>query len=389
MNLSYGATGSDVRKLQEALNKSGGYGLAVDGIYGDKTQSAVNDYQTKNNLKISGGADQDTLNMLYGTGGSTGVATQNQAQSTAAQPAKPAGYYQPSESVEAYKQQLQAAMGNKPGGYQSQYESQMNELMAQINGRQPFQYSPEADALYQQYKEQYANLGRKAMMDTMGQAAGLTGGYGSTYSQNVGQQAYGEYMQGLMEQIPALAEAAHSRYRQEGQDMQDRYAMMAAVENQDYSRYRDQMSDWGDEVSRLYSLYSGERDFERADLSENRQYAYDTAMSMISAGLMPSEQMLADAGISAADAQKIVEAYQLQQRVGGGPWTEEPDTETPIDDIEAIPYRKLVPVVGEAVRNGKTEAALAKELVESARASGEINDAQYQSIMNKYFPEMW
>ena len=31
----------------------------------------------------------------------------------------------------------------------------------------------------------------------------------------------------------------------------------------------------------------------------------------------------------------------------------------------------------------------AKELIESAKASGEINDAQYQSLMNKYFPEMW
>jgi hypothetical protein len=29
-----------------------------------------------------------------------------------------------------------------------------------------------------------------AMMDTMGKAAGLTGGYGSPYAQQVGQQAY-------------------------------------------------------------------------------------------------------------------------------------------------------------------------------------------------------
>ena len=53
MTLSYGSSGSAVRQLQSALNKAG-YGLAVDGIFGAKTQAAVRDYQRKNpNLSIA------------------------------------------------------------------------------------------------------------------------------------------------------------------------------------------------------------------------------------------------------------------------------------------------------------------------------------------------
>ena len=54
-------------------------------------------------------------------------------------------------------------------------------LQAYLN-REDFQYDVNADALYQQYKDRYVELGKDAMEDTMGQAAALTGGYGSSYA---------------------------------------------------------------------------------------------------------------------------------------------------------------------------------------------------------------
>ena len=42
--VGYGSTGSAVNKLQNVLNEHG-YDLAVDGIFGPKTQAAVRDYQ--------------------------------------------------------------------------------------------------------------------------------------------------------------------------------------------------------------------------------------------------------------------------------------------------------------------------------------------------------
>lgn len=53
MNLSYGSQGDEVKRLQTALNQNG-YGLAVDGIYGVKTQAAVRDYQSRQSLSVDG-----------------------------------------------------------------------------------------------------------------------------------------------------------------------------------------------------------------------------------------------------------------------------------------------------------------------------------------------
>ena len=74
-------------------------------------------------------------------------------------------------------------------GYQSQYRDQIQGLYDQIANRKDFTYDVNADAMYQQLKDQYVQGGRMAMMDTMGQAQAMTGGYGNSYAQGVGQQA--------------------------------------------------------------------------------------------------------------------------------------------------------------------------------------------------------
>lgn len=70
--------------------------------------------------------------------------------------------------------------------------------------------------MYRQYREQYQSAGRLAMENTMGAAAALTGGYGSSYSQQAGQQAYNAYLQKLNEVVPELYAQARSQYDREG-----------------------------------------------------------------------------------------------------------------------------------------------------------------------------
>ena len=75
--VGYGSTGSAVSKLQTVLNEHG-YDLAVDGIFGVKTQAAVRDYQQRNGLKLDGIAGPETWGSLLAqptapvSGGSTG-----------------------------------------------------------------------------------------------------------------------------------------------------------------------------------------------------------------------------------------------------------------------------------------------------------------------------
>lgn len=64
--LSYGSKGSEVTNLQKLLN-SNGYSLKVDGVFGDKTLSAVKDFQTKTGLVVDGIVGANTLATLDGS----------------------------------------------------------------------------------------------------------------------------------------------------------------------------------------------------------------------------------------------------------------------------------------------------------------------------------
>lgn len=61
--LRKGSTGQGVKELQEKLNKLG-YGLVVDGDFGNKTQTAVLDFQRKSNIEIDGIVGPTTLSFL-------------------------------------------------------------------------------------------------------------------------------------------------------------------------------------------------------------------------------------------------------------------------------------------------------------------------------------
>ena len=72
--------------------------------------------------------------------------------------------------------------------FTSSYDGEIRRLYDEIVNRPAFRYDPRSDPLYQSYRSQMVTEGERAMRDTMGQAAALTGGYGSSYAQGVGQQ---------------------------------------------------------------------------------------------------------------------------------------------------------------------------------------------------------
>lgn len=184
------------------------------------------------------------------------------------------GGYQESDAVKQAQAMLNQQLSQKPGAYQSQWQSQLNDIMSKILNRDKFSYDMNADALYQQYKDQYTNQGKMAMMDTIGQAAAMTGGYGNSYAQGVGQQAYQGYLQQLNDKVPELYQLALNKYQMEGDALLNQYSMMGAREEQDYGRYRDAVSDWQGERDRLQSQYNTERDLDYSKYSDERNFAY-------------------------------------------------------------------------------------------------------------------
>ena len=170
--------------------------------------------------------------------------------------------YEESEAVKKLREQAEAYAAQKPAAYTSKWQDQLDSAMDGLLNRKDFQYDVNGDALYQQYKDRYVNLGQQAMMDTMGQAAKLTGGYGNSNAQMVGQQAYQNYMLGLADKVPEMYQMAYDRYNQQGQDLYNKYGLLNAQDQADYSRYMDSYNQYLTERDYLAGLYDAERAYD-------------------------------------------------------------------------------------------------------------------------------
>ncbi len=167
--------------------------------------------------------------------------------------------YVPSDQVQRDESALDEVAGRRPGEYNSSYAQELEELYDQIMNRPDFSYDLANDPLYQQYRQQYQRQGRLAMADTMGQAAALTGGYGSSYSQAAGQQSYHQYLAQLAEVTPQLYGQALDRYTRQGEALQDRYDRLLGLEERDYQRYAQAYSQWLSEYGLAQDRYESSR----------------------------------------------------------------------------------------------------------------------------------
>lgn len=212
----------------------GTYEITGVGENGRYTSRLVNKQQTIHN---------------YGGGYDTRSGIPGASSQTTERLSRMESGYTPSSAVRAAQSYLAGVQGSKPGAYTSKWGAELDALYDKITNREKFKYDVYDDPMYQQYKMQYQNLGRTAMMDTMGQAAALTGGYGSSYGQSVGQQTYDAYLQSLNEVVPELYGQAYQQYRDEGTDMLNQWGLLNDREQQDYTKYRDLVSDYFNELS--------------------------------------------------------------------------------------------------------------------------------------------
>ena len=232
-------------------------GVNADGSYqsqlvnkGQTTRNYGGSYQTRNSQYTTAGVSDYTRNKLNGLESG----------------------YTPSGSVQAAQAYLEQVKASKPGAYQSRWDDELTSLYDQIRNRKKFSYDMGTDPLYQQYREQYQRLGRLAMQDTMGQAAALTGGYGSTYGEQVGQQAYNAYLQNLNDIVPQLQQQAYQRYQDEGTDLYNQYSLVKGREDTDYGRYRDTVSDYYSDLSDARSAYNSERSLDQSQWATMLDY---------------------------------------------------------------------------------------------------------------------
>lgn len=246
--LSYGSSGEDVKELQKALNNAG-YTLDVDGKFGTKTQTAVKSYQKSKGLAVDGIVGNNTWTSLSG-GATSNIVNKNQAISTsnAAQAKQPVEknrpVYQKSESVLSTEKSLSDWEQNKPEAYNSKYSQEIENILNSILNREKFSYNINADPLYNQYREQYVNNGKKAMLDTIANATALTGGYANSYAVSAGNQAYNNHLNNLNEIALDLYDRAYSVYQDEGKINLEKLGVLNDLDKSDYSKYNDAVNNY-------------------------------------------------------------------------------------------------------------------------------------------------
>ena len=167
--------------------------------------------------------------------------------------------YVPTDRVEKARQDAVESDQNRPGAYTSQWQKQLDAAMDKILNREAFSYNLNGDALYRQYKDQAVQGGRLAMQDTLGQAAAMTGGYGSSYGQQAAQQSYRQHMDALSDKASQLYDKARAEYDRQGQRDQEVYNLLLQRENSSQNQYKQALSAWQAENQRLWNRYEQER----------------------------------------------------------------------------------------------------------------------------------
>ena len=144
-----------------------------------------------------------------------------------------------------------AFLAAAPGAYNSPYAAAMQQNLNQLLNPEGFRYDVNADGLYQQIKDNYIRQGRQAMMDTQGQAAGLTGGYGNSYGAMAGQQAYQESLGSLAGMIPELQQLAWSQYQAEQDARRNNLEALHKLDADEYARWQDEQKAYQEELAKL------------------------------------------------------------------------------------------------------------------------------------------
>lgn len=209
--------------------------------------------------------------------------------------------------------------------FESSYSAQIDDLLNKILNRDSFSYNAEEDPLFQQYRSTYQREGDRAMNDTLAAAASSAGGMNS-YALSTAQQAQNYYGAQLSDKIPELYQLAYQMYLDDIEGQVRDLGLLQGMDDTQYGRYRDTMGDWRDDRDFAYGAYRDDmgdwqwqQNFDynagRDSVSDNRytnETAYDRALSFLNAGVMPDSGVLVQAGISQAEAERILAS------LGGG-----------------------------------------------------------------------
>ncbi|MEE1049525.1 MAG: hypothetical protein U0M60_19160 [Clostridia bacterium] len=229
--------GYDYSEVQAAVNAK------LNGTSTTKKTTTTSSTTNKNNTATNSGFKPSATTDAY-----KNTVSQKEKELSALGKFTYDDYVQPDVVTEAFNK-LNALQ--KPGEFKYGNQQILDDILNRLMNGEKFSYDVNGDALYQQYKDQFVNQGQLAMQDVMGQAEAMTGGYGNSYAQSVGQQTYQGYLQQLNDKIPELYNLALNKYNMDRQELKDQYGLLSDDKAFEYGLHRDAVDDYNTERAYL------------------------------------------------------------------------------------------------------------------------------------------
>lgn len=162
------------------------------------------------------------------------------------------------KEVKTAQDRLNALYQNNNLSQQFNYSKQgdYDKALNAISNRKAFEYDLSNDMLFQQAKEQYQQMGKTAMADTIGQASAMTGGYGNSYATTAGAQAYNAYLRELNNSIGDYYSMALSTYNNETDRLNGIYNAYATDRGTEANEWTNNWNVYNSLYNQYYNQYS-------------------------------------------------------------------------------------------------------------------------------------
>lgn len=170
--------------------------------------------------------------------------------------------------------------------YTSAYGDTEKNLLAQLESNALAGNDGERDDLFASYAKQYRREGERAVADTMGTAAALTGGIPSTAAVTAANQAGQYYATKLSDKLPELEAALLDQKAARQQLLLNALQAASSADDRNYQRYLDEIGLDYDQMDLLRALrnddyvqyrdalsqYNTDRDFGYRQFTDDLQY---------------------------------------------------------------------------------------------------------------------
>ena len=156
--------------------------------------------------------------------------------------------------------------------YENSYADELRSIYQRIKDSPEFNYSSDNDAAYRNFADEYNALAALAVADNQAQAQGLTGGYSSSYANEVSNQNFQDLRDDAENAKPLFMENAQGAYAANNDLLKDMYQAAAGARDSELEDFTNSANAFNKQLQAAQKEYSDTRDFDFGVYDEDRDF---------------------------------------------------------------------------------------------------------------------